>query len=161
MYFKSYTCNTELILVLRILFLCEGTRRYDESEQVRIISHTRSDQIQGHIRLLQIRTLFFRRYRSQIHYTEVTVFTTGLILIRTSRRGYKVYSYSKLIIIIGLLSFGTLVGVTELNQIQDRTYSDSGVPVGTTELNQIQEYPYVLRNLIRYRTELTQIQEYP
>ena len=44
MYFRFYTCLTERILVLRILFLCEGTRRYDESEQVRIISHTRSDQ---------------------------------------------------------------------------------------------------------------------
>ena len=41
-YFGSYTCITELILVLRILFLCEGTRRYDESEQIRIISHRRS-----------------------------------------------------------------------------------------------------------------------
>ena len=57
MYFSSYTCLTELILVLRnlygsygtytgitelvivlrILFLCEGTRRYDKSEQIRLI----------------------------------------------------------------------------------------------------------------------------
>ena len=44
MYFRSYTCLIEYIFVLRILFLCEGTRRYDESEQIRIISHTRSDQ---------------------------------------------------------------------------------------------------------------------
>ena len=57
MYFRSYTCLTkyilfygtytdltELILVLRILFLCEGTRMYDESEQIRIIEPTRSDQ---------------------------------------------------------------------------------------------------------------------
>ena len=44
MYFRSYTCLTEYILALRILFLCEGTRRYDESEQIRIISHIRSDQ---------------------------------------------------------------------------------------------------------------------
>ena len=42
--YESYTCFTELILVLRILFLCEGIRRYDKSEQIRIISHTRSDQ---------------------------------------------------------------------------------------------------------------------
>ena len=42
--YRSYTCVTELILVFRILFFCEGTRRYDESEQIRIISHTRSDQ---------------------------------------------------------------------------------------------------------------------
>ena len=42
--YGSYTCVTELIIVLRILFLCEGTCRYDKSEQIRIISHTRSDQ---------------------------------------------------------------------------------------------------------------------
>ena len=42
--YGSYTCFIELIIVSRILFLCEGTRRYDESEQIMIISHTRSDQ---------------------------------------------------------------------------------------------------------------------
>ena len=88
--YRSYTCFTELILVFRILFFCEGTHRYDKSKQIRIIAHTRSDQIQGQIRLLQIRTLVFRRYRSQIHYTEVTAVTTGLILIQTSRRSYRV-----------------------------------------------------------------------
>ena len=44
MYFRSYAYLTEYILVLRILFLGEGTRRYEESEQIRIISYTRSDQ---------------------------------------------------------------------------------------------------------------------
>ena len=42
--YRSYSGVTELILVFRILFLCEGARRYDESEQIRIIAHTRSDQ---------------------------------------------------------------------------------------------------------------------
>ena len=42
--YGSYTCVTKLILVFQILFLYEGTRRYDKSEQIRIISHTRSDQ---------------------------------------------------------------------------------------------------------------------
>ena len=42
--YRSYTCVTELILVFQILLFCEGTRRYDKSEQIRIISHTRSDQ---------------------------------------------------------------------------------------------------------------------
>ena len=42
--YGTYTGLTELILVLRNLFLCEGTRRYDVSEQIRIILHTRSDQ---------------------------------------------------------------------------------------------------------------------
>ena len=43
-YYGTYIYLTELIQVLGILFLCKGTRRYDESEQVMIISHTRSDQ---------------------------------------------------------------------------------------------------------------------
>ena len=42
--YGSYTCVIELILVLQILLLCEGTRRYDKSEQIIIISPTRSDQ---------------------------------------------------------------------------------------------------------------------
>ena len=42
--YGSYTCVIELILEFQILFLYEGTRRYDKSEQIRIISHTRSDQ---------------------------------------------------------------------------------------------------------------------
>ena len=42
--YETYYCLTELIIVLRISFWCEGTRRYDKSEQIRIISHTRSDQ---------------------------------------------------------------------------------------------------------------------
>ena len=43
--YRSYTCVTELILVFPILFFCEGTLRYDKSEQIRIIAHTGSDQI--------------------------------------------------------------------------------------------------------------------
>ena len=31
MYFRSYSGVTELILVFRILFFCEGTRRYEYS----------------------------------------------------------------------------------------------------------------------------------
>ena len=82
--YGSYTGLTELILVLRILFLCEvpvGTMSRNRSG---------SYHIQGQIRLIQIQTLVFRRYRSQIHYTEVTVVMTGLILIQTSRRSYRV-----------------------------------------------------------------------
>ena len=63
--YGSYTGLTELILVFRILFFCEGTRRYDESEQIRIIS--------------------------QIHYTEITVVTTGLII--TLQNLYLFYRY--------------------------------------------------------------------
>ena len=90
LFYEVYPSLTVLIRFLRILFLCEGTRKYNESEQVWIISHIRSYQIQGQIRLLQIRTLVFRRFRSQIHYTEVIIVTIGLILIRTSCRYYGV-----------------------------------------------------------------------
>ena len=148
--YRSYTCVTELILVFRILFFCEGTCRYDKSERIRIVSHTRS--YQTYIDTYQIWTFVFRRYRSQIHYTKVPIGTTrlililqdlylfyrykstrryyqtytyftdtrvplgttGLILVRISRRSYRVSSYSGLILIAGLLSFGTPVGVTEL-----------------------------------------------
>ena len=91
MYFKSYTCNTELILVLRNLYGSYGSYSCAKAP-IGTMSRNRSGSyhIQGHIRLLQIWTLVFRRYRSQIHYTKVTVVTTGLILIRTSRRSYRV-----------------------------------------------------------------------
>ena len=60
--YGSYTCFTELIIVLRILFLCEGTRRYDKSEQIRIISHTGSDQTYADT--YQVWTLVHSRYIS-------------------------------------------------------------------------------------------------
>ena len=75
MYFKSHTCVTELILILRnlywsyghililrILSLCEGTRRYDKSELIIIVSHTRSDQTYADT--YQVWTLVHSRYRS-------------------------------------------------------------------------------------------------
>ena len=61
--YRSYTCVTELILVFRILFFCEGTRRYDKSEQIRIISHTSSEQTYADT--YKIRTLVHSRYISQ------------------------------------------------------------------------------------------------
>ena len=51
--------------------------------------------------------------------TGVPVGTTELILIRTFRRSYSVSSYIELILITDVCSFGTPVGVTELNQIQE------------------------------------------
>ena len=87
----TYTDLTELILVLQNLLL--SYRSYScVKVPLGTISRNGSGSyhIQGQIRLLQIQTLVFRRYRSQIHYTEVTVVTTGLILIRTSRRSYRV-----------------------------------------------------------------------
>ena len=110
-YYRTYISLTELILVLRNLYWSHGTYTnltelilvlqdlllsYGSYSCVKVpvgtISRDGSGSyhIQGQIRLLQIQTLVFRRYRSQIHYTEVTVVTTGLILIRTSRRSYRV-----------------------------------------------------------------------
>ena len=81
--------------------------------------------------LIRISRRSFRAYShtkvpvgtTQIHYMEVPVGTTGLILIlqnlylfyryKSTRRYYRTYTY----------------------------FSDTGVPVGTTEINQIQEYP--------------------
>ena len=111
LYFRSYAHLTEHILVLRNLYWSYGT--YTELTELILVlqnlllsygsyscvkvpvgtisrNGSGSYHIQGQIRLLQIQTLVFRRYRSQIHYTEVTVVTTGLILIRTSRRSYRV-----------------------------------------------------------------------
>ena len=110
-FYGTYTGLTELILVLRNLYWSHGTYT-DLTELILILQNlllsygsyscvkvpvgtisrngSGSYHIQGQIRLLQIQTLVFCRYRSQIHYTEVTVVTTGLILIRTSRRSYRV-----------------------------------------------------------------------
>ena len=82
MYYRTYTCISDLIhvlqnlyfsdgtyigltehiLILRILSLCEGTRRYNKSELIIIVSHTRSDQTYADI--YQVWTLVHSRYRS-------------------------------------------------------------------------------------------------
>ena len=73
--YGSYTCFTELILIFRISYWCEGTRRYDKSEQIRIISHTRSDQTYADT--YQIWTLVHSRYGSQqIHIPDSYRFKT-------------------------------------------------------------------------------------
>ena len=86
MYYRAYTCLTDLLLVLHNLLLSYGSYSCAKVP-VGTISRNRSESyhIQGQIRLLQIQTLVFRRYRSQIHYTEVPVGTTGLILILSIR----------------------------------------------------------------------------
>ena len=74
--YGSYTCVTELILVLRILYLFyEGTRRYDKSEHIKIISQARTDQTYADT--YQIWTLVHSRYRSQqIHIPDSYRFRT-------------------------------------------------------------------------------------
>ena len=61
--YRSYSVVTELILVFRILFFCEGTRRYDKLELILIVSHTGSDQT--YTNTYQIWTLIHDRYRSE------------------------------------------------------------------------------------------------
>ena len=134
MYFKFYTCITKtytwisvLIHVLQSIYLSYGSyscAKVPVGTMSRNISG--SYHIQGQIRLLQIQTLVFRRYRSHIHYTEITVVTTGLILIlqnlnlfyryESTRRYYRAYTY----------------------------FTDTRVPLGTTGLIlvlPIWEYP--------------------
>ena len=70
MSYRAYTCLTGFILVLQNLLLSYGSYSCAKVP-VGTISRNRSGSyhIQGQIRLLQIRTLVIRRYRSQIHYT--------------------------------------------------------------------------------------------
>ena len=124
MYYRTYTCLTELIRVLRNLYWYFGAhtgisdlirvlqnlylcyRSYSCAKvPVGTISRNRSGSyhIEGQIGLLQIRRLFVRRYKSQIHYTEITVVTTGLIITlqnlylfyryKSTRRYYQTYTY--------------------------------------------------------------------
>ena len=62
MYFGFYTCITDRILILRILYFCDGTRRYNKSELIIIVSHTGSDQTYADT--YQVWTLVHSRYRS-------------------------------------------------------------------------------------------------
>ena len=106
MSYRVYTCLTDFILVLQNLLL--SYRSYSCAKvPVGTISRNRSRSyhIQGQIRLLQIRTLVLRKYRSHIHYTEVPVGTTGLILNLQN---------------LYLLSNTRVpVGTTEITQIQE------------------------------------------
>ena len=60
-------------------------------------------------------------FRSYTWFTDmgVLVGTTGLILIRISRRSFRVSSYAELILITDVCSFETPIGVTELILIPD------------------------------------------
>ena len=141
MYFRFYTCLTEHILVLRILFLCEGTRRYDKSERIIIISPTKS--YQTYVDTYHIWTLVHSRYGSQqIHililpireYPWVLQNLYLFYLYESTHRYYWTYT--------DLTDTGVPVGTTEL--ISYTCFTDMGVPVGTTGLILIlliREYP--------------------
>ena len=82
MYYRTYTYISDLIHLLQSIYLSYGSYACAKVP-VGTISRNRSGSyhIQGRIRLIQIQTLVLRKYRSQIHYKEVPVGTTGLILI--------------------------------------------------------------------------------
>ena len=147
MYYRTYTCLTKLILVLRNLYWYFGAHT-GISDLIRVLqnlylcygsyscakvpvgtmSRNRSGSyhIEGQIGLLQIRRLFVRRYKSQIHYTEITVVMNGLII--TLQNLYLFYRYK-----------------STRRYYQTYTYlTDTGVPLGTTGLIlvlPIREYP--------------------
>ena len=87
MYYRTYTCISDLMHVFQVLYMSYRYLSYGSYACAKVPvgtisrNRSRSYHIQGRIRLIQIRTLVLRRYRSQIHYTEVPVGTTGLILI--------------------------------------------------------------------------------
>ena len=60
--YGTYTGLTEHILILRMLCLCEGTRRYNKSELIIIVSHRGSNQTYADT--YQVWTLVHSRYRS-------------------------------------------------------------------------------------------------
>ena len=112
MSYRVYTCLTDLILFLLtdlILVLHNLLLSYGSYSCAKVPVGTMSRNIsgsyhiQGQIKLLQIRTLVFCRYRSQIYYTEVAVVTNELILIlqnlylfyryESTRRYYRAYTY--------------------------------------------------------------------
>ena len=105
MYFKSYTCITELILVLRNLYLRyrANSCNSDTEAPVGTTEHFTGTKV-------PVGTT------EQIHYTEIPVGNTGLILILqnlyffyrygSTRRYYRTYTY--------ITNKEVLVGTTEL-----------------------------------------------
>ena len=67
--------------------------------------------------------------------TGVPLGTTGLILVRISRRSLRVSSYAELMLITYLCLFGTPVGATDLILIQNCPYTE--IPLSTTRLKLI------------------------
>ena len=89
--YKSYTCITKLVLVFQILVMCEGTRKYDKSAQIRLIQiYVRYGHwsIAGTDHNIYI-YLFYRYESTRGYYRTYTYFTdtraplgtTGLILV--------------------------------------------------------------------------------
>ena len=116
-YYSTYTCISDLIHVLQNLYLSYGSYSYAKVPVGTMSQNiSGSYHIEGQIRLLQIRRLFVRRHRSQIHYMEITLVTTGLISnlqnlylfyrYKSTRRYYRTYTY--------LTDTGVTLGTTGL-----------------------------------------------
>ena len=144
--YRSYSGVTELILVFRILFFCEGTRRYDKSEQIRIIdslygsnrSYDWTYQIQDlsdtgliryrsyHIQdLLDTGLIRYRTYQRQVS-------DTGLIKYWNTRRYYRTYTETELIRYRSTRRYYRTYTETELIRYRStrryyRTYTETGL----------------------------------
>ena len=138
MYYRTYTCISNLIHVIHNLYLSYGT--YTSLTELILVFRSTYWYFGAHtgisdlIRVIQNLYMYFKSYTCNTElilvlrnlflcegtrrYDEL-VSTTGLILIRTSRRSYRVSSYAEFILITDVFSFGTPVGVTELIQIQE------------------------------------------
>ena len=107
--YETYTCITILILEFQILFMCEGTRRYDKSEQIRIISHTRLNQTSTDTDLsLSYVQITYSLYGSTRRYDWTYTYFTELILILPIRE----YPW----VLLDLIRYRSTVGTT--GQIQ-------------------------------------------
>ena len=133
--------------------MCEGTRRYDKSEHIRIISNARSDHT--YVDTYKIWTLVHSRYRSQqIHISDSYRFRTyqktnrfiGLYLshIQSYTCLEVPVGTTRLILILQNLYLFYRYESTRGYYITYTYFTDTGVPVGTIELILIlliREYP--------------------
>ena len=118
MYYRTYTCLTELILVLRNLYWCYRANSCISDTEVPVGT---TEHFAG--------TKVPVSTTEQIYYTDVPVGTTGLILILVFRilyLSYIAYTYLTDLILALRNMYLSLRFYT--------CFTDTGVPVGTTEL---------------------------
>ena len=119
LYFRSYTCITELILVLRNLYLRYRANSCVSDTEVPVGT---TEHFTG--------TKVPVGTTEQIHYTEVPVGTTGLILILVFRILYLHYGTCTCLTNLILV----LQSIILVLRILYRAYSGTKVPVGTTQI---------------------------
>ena len=140
MYYRIYTCISDLIHVLQSIYLYFGSYSCTKVP-VGTISQNRSESyhIQGQIRLIQIRTLVLRRYRShQIH-------IPGLYKFRTYPKTNRVVLYlyygaypclTDLVLVLQnlFLYFRSYTCITELIHVFQILYMSYRAYTGLTDL---------------------------